>query len=335
VGALDRYVGKIPAPFDIETLLDPDISKFEGADYSAPLVYKYFPPTRRAFFDRPQVRFSQREALNDPFEMTRRWKKISTEGLRTYLRAHMSTILPQLFSNPAIIAESAKEHFAREGISLSGPQVAQLEQVLRGEEGQRFLANQLVAAQALSAVGIDHVFAMVESQFDQIVSDLIAKFGVLSLTEDPMSQLMWAHYASSGTGFVVGFYANHSFFHASKDAAKNVLRKVTYTDDRTENFWSNPYFLFLVKNKHWEYEREWRMLKDLAECDVQVDGGAQRVFLCNVPAETIRSVHFGYGYDLANAKRDIDNLRMFGSSATFFTTRVNHERGALESEPIS
>ena len=47
-----------------------------------------------------------------------------------------------------------------------------------------------------------------ENQFQETIDRITGELGVLSLTEDPLSQQMWAHYASQGAGFVVGFDAD-------------------------------------------------------------------------------------------------------------------------------
>ncbi|MEJ8827109.1 DUF2971 domain-containing protein [Variovorax humicola] len=39
--------------------------------------------------------------------------------------------------------------------------------------------------------------------------------GVLSLTEDPINELMWAHYANSHSGFAVGLDMSNEFFQPS------------------------------------------------------------------------------------------------------------------------
>ncbi len=37
-------------------------------------------------------------------------------------------------------------------------------------------------------------------------------FGVLSLSEDPVQPVMWAHYASNSSGFLIGFDTTHEWF---------------------------------------------------------------------------------------------------------------------------
>ena len=43
--------------------------------------------------------------------------------------------------------------------------------------------------------------------------------GVLSLSEDPLSLLMWAHYAERHEGLVLGLTTDHGFFNPAGYAA--------------------------------------------------------------------------------------------------------------------
>jgi len=66
MGALDKFLDTLPETFDAASLLDPDVEAIESTLYDRPTIYKYFPSPRRTFFAKPQLRFSPREALNDP-----------------------------------------------------------------------------------------------------------------------------------------------------------------------------------------------------------------------------------------------------------------------------
>jgi hypothetical protein len=336
MGALEKYLDQLPDTFDASQLLDPDVEKFEGTVYTSPLIYKYYSPARRSFFERPQVRFSQREALNDPFEMSRRWNEISADGLRRHVSERLQSTLPKLFLNNNYLIDSLKEHFESEGNALSSAQEIQLSHFLKSDAGKSLISRQLTAAQALMIPAVDYVFSRIETEFQQLVDNVVSKFGILSLTEDPLSQLMWAHYASRGAGFVIGFDAHNSFF-LSEDISdrKSLLRKVAYTDERIENFWRNPYYLFLVKSADWAYEREWRMLKDLSDCDERRVLNGEAICLCNLPPEVIKTVYFGYEYETSQIERDLLEVTRCGCTPEFYSTKVNRSTGLLEPQPIA
>src|SRR5215207_738025 len=108
VGVLEKYINQITDAFDASSLLDPDVEKIESTVYTAPLIYKYYSVCRRRFFERPQVRFSQRDALNDPFEMSQRWNEVSADGLRKYVKSRLNESLPKIFENTELVVELAK-----------------------------------------------------------------------------------------------------------------------------------------------------------------------------------------------------------------------------------
>jgi hypothetical protein len=88
--------------------------------------------------------------------------------------------------------------------------------------------------------------------------------GILSLSETPCNLLMWAHYAQSHEGFVIGFRTKSPFL-SRRDArpgAMHDLRRVQYSKRRP----ILRYFtrldiarLYFTKSKEWSYEREWRL----------------------------------------------------------------------------
>lgn len=90
------------------------------------------------------------------------------------------------------------------------------------------------------------------------------KIGILCLTEDPLNILMWSHYANNHTGICIGFDRDASPF--------NHTKKVIYRGERPKaEFNSDPEKLIdrvlLTKSQHWQYEKEWRVIKRTIETD--------------------------------------------------------------------
>jgi hypothetical protein len=249
VSVLDDYLDTLPN-VDVSALFNADVEAIEAVNYTNPLVYKYYGARRRPFFERPLLRFSQRESLNDPLEMSQRWKTISTDGLRTCVRADLREKLSEISDNSDLLLKLFQEKSANEGMSLSFSMIAQAQKKLRSAAGRRSVAKQFIETQEVLDRMVDQVFSMIEDQFETLVEGVLSRLGVLSLTEDPLNEQMWAHYADGGRGFIIGLDAHHQFF-LNKDATKNSLHKVRYTDERLNNFWNNPYFLFLVKSRGW------------------------------------------------------------------------------------
>jgi hypothetical protein len=140
---------------------------------------------------------------------------------------------------------------------------------------------------------------------------------------------MWERYGAQGTGFVVGLDAQNAFF---ENAGNNTLRKVIYTDEFAENFWRNPYYLFLVKNNKWSYEQEWLTFGDFTKCDEHfIAEGAVPIHLANLPPSIIKTIHFGWAYDASTVDFDILNLSRVGATPTCY--RIAKDK-TLNVEPI-
>jgi hypothetical protein len=99
-------------------------------------------------------------------------------------------------------------------------------------------------------------------------------FSILSLSENVLSTLMWAHYGDSHKGFAIEYdFSRLSYddvrrrmcfpvFYTSKvrDASRYIFR----ADVKDFNNLFGQ-FLALMKQKEWAYEREWRIIHALGE----------------------------------------------------------------------
>ncbi len=94
--------------------------------------------------------------------------------------------------------------------------------------------------------------------------------GFVSLSAKPISTLMWAHYADSFKGFVVG-YDFDAIEALVPDDYSGVLAEVQYevdrpkwadmdTFEREEDVNQNIITCYSTKSKSWEYEEEWRLI---------------------------------------------------------------------------
>ena len=102
-----------------------------------------------------------------------------------------------------------------------------------------------------------------------------------------------------------------------------------YTDQPTENFWKNPYYLFLVKATGWAYEREWRLIKNFSDSQSSDLSISPPVHLWDVPRDMIQSVHFGYSYDHNEMSEDIESLLALGARPRFYQVSVDRTEGML------
>src|SRR3990167_11177398 len=128
---------------------------------------------------------------------------------------------------------------------------------------------------------------------DRLLEDIVSETGIFSVSAKAENVQLWGLYASSGKGFVVEFDPMHPFFLAPGKTT-SLFRRVKYTDDSVSALFDNPYYLFLVKNRQWQFEDEWRITKKLSECDENRLVAGDHLYLCNVKPGMIKSVIFGY-----------------------------------------
>jgi hypothetical protein len=138
--------------------------------------------------------------------------------------------------------------------------------------------------------------------------------GVLSLTEKPDNLLMWAHYAHSHEGFVIGFNCEHEYFaHPHKfDNEAREFRKVKYSTKRPHKVSSQfeADDLHFTKSIQWEYEQEWRVIrpfyhKKRAYVSEIIDAEPLPICLFAFPPSCVKSIILGY----RAADRTKDNIQ--------------------------
>ena len=114
-----------------------------------------------------------------------------------------------------------------------------------------------------------------------LIESRINDYGVLSLTENPYSFEMWCHYANGHKGFLIEFNIPDKIkptLQLTEDTNLK-LHKVRYVKDYMVNidrlsqgrdtipFHRIRDAMFIRKTKLWKYEREYRAVRKLADCD--------------------------------------------------------------------
>jgi len=114
-----------------------------------------------------------------------------------------------------------------------------------------------------------------------LIESRMNEFGVLSLTDNPFSFEMWCHYANGHKGFLIEFNIPDKRKPTLQLTEKVNLKihKVRYVKDYIANidkldptgtfipFHKIRDAIFLRKTKYWKYEREYRIVRKLSECD--------------------------------------------------------------------
>ena len=132
-----------------------------------------------------------------------------------------------------------------------------------------------------------------------LAQQLSARFGIVSFSENPSHPLMWSHYTTDGSGFVIGY--DSEMLRELAENANGRLSKVLYQRDpaglgKYKEF-KNPdniNRLLAMKSDHWKYEKEWRLVVELNHTigTGKVDSLDQSINLLRVPNETVRDVFY-------------------------------------------
>ena len=110
------------------------------------------------------------------------------------------------------------------------------------------------------------------NDFFSSIDRKIKRSGILSLTEDPLNKLMWAHYADSHKGIAIGiseydndFYKKVIYNNPSEIPKFDLDMLITelkfyYTHQSNEISFEDESFKNALNTKtcEWEYEKEWR-----------------------------------------------------------------------------
>lgn len=153
--------------------------------------------------------------------------------------------------------------------------------------------------------------------------------GILSLTEVPDEPLMWAHYAESHRGILLGFNEEHSFFNCKRSDNDEFyfLRKVIYADlpPTTSALGVDGNALFVTKSTKWSYEQEWRMLAPLEDSSRCIEISGDTVHLFALPPQALVSVVIG-----ARASAELERSVRDAVRASAELAHISVSRAALD-----
>ncbi|EOD80642.1 hypothetical protein D515_00267 [Grimontia indica] len=128
----------------------------------------------------------------------------------------------------------------------------------------------------------------------ELLDELNSKLGILCLTRNADSLLMWSHYADEYKGVVVEFDEEHEFFTGlfpimyRKNRPRLDLALLIEKDNvlRVSDISYKPY--------QWEYENEFRITRSLDDCNkVGVCPRGFDIYTMDIPLECIKGITMG------------------------------------------
>jgi hypothetical protein len=251
------------------------------------LLYKYMgfdgDQPRTSFLENESFRFTQRSLLNDPFET-----------------------LPIIYP-PNQYAEEDWDVAREEAVRAGNSNISQedLKRLYLDTLLQRYDEKRFPMLYPRRIPEFDNAFVRSSEGYDKAKSNKVYseimkeldKYGIFCLTETRESLVMLTHYAKDHKGLVVGFNREHSFFLQNSPYAveySNRIIPITINNGLVRvNGRVNSVALHLLFRKHtdWSYEKEWRLIKNLEDCNRLENN--KDVYFLKIPNTSINNITLG------------------------------------------
>lgn len=261
-------------------------------------LFKYIRPERIDVIENLVIRFTQPDALNDPFELRPHFDSLVAE-------ADVLANLPETPVDLRPMVAQAYSMLSEEQRAVLPPDAAMqaIEDFMATDDAREATAQGLHLFLQLMRDGAAPIREAIYRAFNDNV-------GILSLSEIPDHELMWSHYADTHRGLVLCFDEQHSFFNRrrSENDEFYFARKVHYSDGPATSLANiDGDALLVTKGTKWSYEREWRMLVPLRDATRSLKIGGDTVHLFAFPPEALRGIILG-AHATATLEASVRNL---------------------------
>ena len=166
-----------------------------------------------------------------------------------------------------------------------------------------------------------------------ILKSLNQAIGILCLSRNRSSLLMWSHYADSYSGAIVEFDEKHEFFKGCFDMEYSHCRPKTHISSYTDGGEPIPIAELCVKSKEWEYEKEVRVVRSLSDCTYIGTSSTFPVYVMDVPADCIKSVILGERMGICQ-QREIWKLAEDMPNVSLYLDAIANWGYQFRSDPI-
>lgn len=288
---------------------------------------------QKNYLRNPTLKFATKDQLNDPFDLTRRFEQFGGDLFRAFSTKYVMSYFDRHINDVEWLLDefSKKPEFAAMGISRAQAR-ARLSSGLGQSIIQMFSEQARQNVPALIDIAVDHANRNIDSVFDEAILNT----GVLSLCEQSDNRALWSVYAGGGRGIALELNAQHEFFMVQKKDGtfRNRILKMYYRDDRIPEIWANPYYVFGVKNSDFAFEKEWRVLRPLDQCDTVDLGPGNLIHTVPAPVGLISSVIFGHRWHIDQVREIADIVGTFDDQIAVMKAEPNPSTGAYEVGPI-
>lgn len=247
------------------------------------VLYKYVRPERIDTVQLKKLRFTQPTATNDLFD------------------------LKPVFES--LVPDDEFETLMRPTESMFKEAMRRQYEALAPEIRAKHTFEDLMALADSRPDLVDESYRQVMPRFKTFVRDFTPRLrqmmvdsfsrmiGILSLSETPTNQIMWAHYAHNHQGLVLAFDSTNGFFDRRRSTNDEFyhLRPVSYVDRKADGVSlvrMSGNDVFFTKTSGWAYEQEWRMIAPLGS-DLNHPPRDDEIVLFDFPASALLEVILG------------------------------------------
>jgi hypothetical protein len=229
-------------------------------------MFKFLPAERVDVIRDLRIRFSPLGSLNDPYEEL---PFIDMENITATSVADIEDGMKRLWDR------TPDEEKTAENKSTLEKGTAELIQTI-----QKMLSSKNIAHETMS-----------------LFNDT---FGILSLSRSKHNLLMWSHYASSMSGYVIEFNEEDEFLHMpTSNGEKTNPKPVKYSEARQKievGCTEKSEMMLFHKPIDWAYEQEERVLLSAMDPFFKItnkDLFGNDIYLYPIPATAIKAVYLG------------------------------------------
>ncbi len=299
-------------------------------------LYKYVTPDRIDIISNELIRFTQPDALNDPWETRPYIESMITDD------ALQKDIIERIQKDEIITKFSESQWNKLNPIQKKITTPKEIETYFTNWANTHPTEFETEYNRILKET-IDTFKANQPIMVKGIPEGINKTLGILSLTRDPDNLLMWAHYTNNHAGFVIEFDENHTFFSPRQSGGETLfgLKDVKYYEERPHIeallgvSW-NWDLLFTFKSKPWEYEKECRMIQLLSKADQIINNPAGNIYLFSIQTESIKSIIFGLRMSNIDKQKIIQlvNNDIKYSHIKLFNTTMEDNSFSISIKPI-
>ncbi len=252
--------------------------------------YKYLSNSRVDVLENGLIRFTQPSAFNDPFEALPTYKTLGEE----FTLKNVSDEVFKPFLNGKRALSNGTHIFTDREI----------------ESFRTKWHQKLTRIESKLTVDITRVL---RNGFDK-------SYGILSLTKNPKSILMWSHYANNHQGYLLELDEHHSFFSAHFKHGSVIYSSIRSEDELIPKEGFDLSCTLFKKSIHWAYEEEWRAVAELKKSKKRIVNKPFDIHLFELPRDAIKSITLGNSTPirirnkiqrLISTKRQLTHIRLF------------------------